>query len=393
MSKKYFSFMICFLSILLCSAPALADKIETVYFYNAGGRLIEANNSNGTIMIQYDSNGNLVHKYKTNNLLANSNFEAYSGWDGIADGWNKSVSQGVNGSYEIVTSPISQGKRAQKITAASMPYTGDGMNIWKDVSTVGNTIYHVKGRLKLENMVNAKLSVIILFYDKNNQMVGGQTPVEYSQNTMDWVTFSGNFTTPTNAVSSRIHIHLYAAANNAQATVYTDGLSIALGEATNLLFNGEFEGNYKTDGTADGWNIYVGQGITGEYKVINSLQTQNRTVQQIKAALISSKGEGMNVWQDFSIGGGKQFNIIGNLRLEDMLNSKLSVIVYFYDKKNELIGGQTPVEYSQDTPNRISFSGNFTTPSSAVTARLHFHLFAAASNAKGTAYIDSVSIN
>ncbi|OKP89739.1 hypothetical protein [Paenibacillus sp. P32E] len=392
MSKKYFSFLVCFLSILVFSSSVLADKIETFYFYNAAGRLIEVSNSSGTTMNQYDSNGNLVNKYRTNNLLANSNFEAYSGLNGIADGWNKSVSQGVSGGYEVVTSPITQGNRAQKITAVSLPNTGDGMNVWKDVPTSGNTLYRIKGRLKLENMVNTQLSIIILFYDKNNQMVGGQTPVEYSQNTMDWATFSGNFTTPINAVTSRLHIHLHATSNNAKATVYADGISIELGEVANLLFNGEFKGNYKPDGTADGWNRYVGQGINGEYKVINSQQTPNRMLQQIKAIMIPNKGDGMNVWQDISTSGGKLFNLTGYLQLEDMLNSKLSVIVYFYDKNNDLIGGQAPTEFSQST-SRISFSGNFTTPANTTTMRVHFHLYATANNARGTVYVDSISLN
>uniref|UniRef100_UPI0005852CB5 RHS repeat domain-containing protein n=1 Tax=Paenibacillus sonchi TaxID=373687 RepID=UPI0005852CB5 len=111
MSKRCFTFLVCFLSILLFSSLALADKNESIYFYNAAGQLIEVSNSSGTIMSQYDSNGNLIHKYRTNNLLANSNFEAYSGLNGIADGWNAFASPEAIGQYEVVSNPVSEGSR------------------------------------------------------------------------------------------------------------------------------------------------------------------------------------------------------------------------------------------------------------------------------------------
>ncbi|WP_039832944.1 hypothetical protein, partial [Paenibacillus sonchi] len=98
--------------------------------------------------------------------------------------------------------PVSEGSRAQKISVSDMPKAKQGMNIWQDTNVRGGSKYEISGRVKLENMVNMQMSIVIHYFDSNNQLVG-QYGMEYKQNTMDWVKLSGILNVPTNATTAR----------------------------------------------------------------------------------------------------------------------------------------------------------------------------------------------
>ncbi|OMD57047.1 hypothetical protein BSK48_31000, partial [Paenibacillus odorifer] len=123
-----------------------------------------------------------------------------------ADGWDKYMASGVKGTYEIIAVGASEGKQAQKLMVSSFPNAGDGANVSQVMFIQGSKSYNVKGMLKLADMKNAKFEIIVFFYDANNQLSGGQTPVEYTGNTADWVAFAGNVTSPTNATTARVHM-------------------------------------------------------------------------------------------------------------------------------------------------------------------------------------------
>lgn len=212
--------------LLLSSQPVLATSSAT-YMYNVNGQLAEMTNSSGTVEYQYDKNGNLLVRSNNKNLLSNSGFKISGDTAGEgAKGWNKYVGQGINGSYDLVTSSLDGGK-AQKMTATGLP-NSDGMNIWQNFFTEGGKTYTVKGMLNTANMQNAMFSVIIYFYDANNQIISAATPFSYAQSIDNWVAITGNFTSPANAVSARIHLHLSGTAANGQGTVIIDGVTVTL---------------------------------------------------------------------------------------------------------------------------------------------------------------------
>ncbi|WP_019909767.1 carbohydrate binding domain-containing protein [Paenibacillus sp. HW567] len=392
MLRKLASLFICSIIIFVLAIPVVRAKSGTTYIYSKNGQLVELTNSNGSFELKYDKNGNLVSKSTADNLLSNSGFENYSGSENTADGWDKYMAPGVRGAYEILTAEAVEGRQAQKLTVTSFPNAGDGANVSQVMLIKGNESYNVKGMLKLANMKNAKFSVIVFFYDANNQLIGGQTPVEYTQNIADWATFSGNVTSPANAASARVHLHLSATASNAQGTVYLDGVTATLQKDSNLVFNGGFESDKRHDGGADGWDKYMAPEVSGAYEIITGAAVEGRQAQKLAVTSFPNAGDGANVSQVMLIKDNESYNVKGMLKLANMKNAKFSVIVFFYDANNQLIGGQTPVEYTQNIADWATFSGNVTSPANAVSARIHLHLSATASNAQGTVYLDNISV-
>ncbi|WP_341278965.1 carbohydrate binding domain-containing protein [Paenibacillus sp. FSL H8-0537] len=281
MLRKSAFLFICVIIVFILVLPVVGAKSGTNYIYNKNGQLVELTDSNGTIEMKYDKNGNLLSKSMIDNLLSNSGFENYSGSENAADGWDRYMASGVTGTYEIITAGVAEGRQAQKLTVTSFPNTGDGANVSQVMFMKGNQSYNVKGMLKLSNMKDAKFSVIAFFYDENNQLIEGQTPVENRQNTADWATFSGNITAPANATSARVHFHLSATASNAQGTVYLDGVTATLQEEANQVFNDGFESNKRADRGADGWDRYKASGVTGTYGIITAGVVERRQAQKL----------------------------------------------------------------------------------------------------------------
>ncbi|NOU79311.1 hypothetical protein GC101_10500 [Paenibacillus sp. LMG 31459] len=391
MLKKTAYLVICLLLFLSLVIPSIDAKSGTNYIYNKNGQLVELSNSNGNLEMKYDKNGNLIERSKSDNLLANSGFENYSGFENVADGWDRYMASGVKGTYEVITAGATEGKQAQKLTVSSFPNTGDGANVSQAIFVQGGQSYSVKGRLKLADMKNAKFEMIVFFYDANNQLIGGQTPVEYRHNTSDWVTFAGNVTAPAGVTSARVHMHLSSTASNGQGTFYLDGVNTTLQGDSNLVFNGGFESDKRSDGAADGWDRYMGSGVKGTYEVITAGATEGQQAQRLTVSSFPNTGDGANVSQAIFVQGGQSYSVKGKLKLADMKNAKFEMIVFFYDANNQLVGGQTPVQYTGNTIDWVTFAGNVTVPAGATSARVHMHLSATASNGQGAVYLDGVT--
>ncbi|KWX85595.1 hypothetical protein AMQ83_23840 [Paenibacillus riograndensis] len=93
------------------------------------------------------------------------------------------------------------------------------------VADKNESIYEISGRVKLENMVNMQMSIVIHYFDPNNQLVG-QYGMDYKQNTMDWVKLSGILNVPTNATTARIHFHMNSTGEHGKGTAYVDDTAL-----------------------------------------------------------------------------------------------------------------------------------------------------------------------
>ncbi|QQZ61588.1 carbohydrate binding domain-containing protein [Paenibacillus sonchi] len=322
--------------------------------------------------------------------MANSNFEAYSGLNGIADGWNAFASPEAIGQYEVVSNPVSEGSRAQKISVSDMPKAKQGMNIWQDTNVRGGSKYEISGRVKLENMVNMQMSIVIHYFDSNNQLVG-QYGMDYKQNTMDWVKLSGILNVPTNATTARIHFHMSSTGEHGKGTAYVDGTALVLGESVNELFNPGFEKSVKTNGVADGWNAFVSPEAVGQYEVVLNPVSEGSRAQKISVSDMPKAKQGMNIWQDTNVRGGSKYEISGRVKLENMVNMQMSIVIHYFDSNNQLVG-QYGMEYKQNTMDWVKLSGILNVPTNATTARIHFHMNSTGEHGKGTAYVDGTAL-
>ncbi|XOK63028.1 carbohydrate binding domain-containing protein [Paenibacillus elgii] len=382
MEKRVISFLLCIMLMITYVSPTMAASEETKYQYDTRGQLVEASNSNGTIYHEYDANGNRIRKYTTNNLLTNFSFETYTGTNGVADGWLKYVNTGINGGLEVVSSPVSSGTKAQKISATVIP--SGGLNVHQQVKVDENTTYTVSGKMKTELMSNAQVEVVMFYFDINGTVIGSSTPVRYTGNT-DWITFNGQFTTPANTVKTTLYVHLSTTSSNGAGTVYLDFMKMVKGADPNLLSNSDFETYTGTNGVADGWLKYVNTGINGGLEVVSSPVSSGTKAQKISATVIPSGG--LNVHQQVKVDENTTYTVSGKMKTELMSNAQVEVVMFYFDINGTLVGNATPVRYTGNT-DWITFNGQFTTPANTVKTTLYVHLSTTSSNGAGTVYLD-----
>ncbi|MCM3748341.1 carbohydrate binding domain-containing protein [Paenibacillus pasadenensis] len=164
-------------------------------------------------------------KGSTANLLSNSGFEDFLGFNGVADGWRMFYGAGVEGTYEVMTSGVAAGTKSQRIAASGMG-AGGYINIVQDIGVLGNTAYTVNGRLSIKSIQNAKFQVVMQYYNAAGEIMEYSFPIEMSQTTNGWINVTGTFTAPVNAVKARIHIHAAASTANASVDFSVDSFSI-----------------------------------------------------------------------------------------------------------------------------------------------------------------------
>lgn len=160
----------------------------------------------------------------------------------------------------------------------------------------------------------------------------------------------------------------------------------------NLISNSSFEIDQNIEGVANGWSVYIDQGIIGKYDLTTAVVSEGKQAQMISASSIPKSGNAMNIWQEFLVSGGNPYNLKGKVKLEGMSRSKFSVILFYYDSNGQMIGGITPNEFTQNTADWVTFNANFAPPSNAATVRIHLHLHASADKASGKVYLDGFLI-
>nr|WP_232243322.1 carbohydrate binding domain-containing protein [Paenibacillus sp. GSMTC-2017] len=319
------------------------------------------------------------------NLLANPDFEAYTGSNGVADGWKNWTNTGIQGSFGVVSSPVTSGSKAQRISASAIP--SGGINVQQQVKVDENTTYTISGRLLTELMVNSQVEIVMYHFDKNDALIGIDTPVTLTNNTY-WITVNGQFKTPANAVKTTFHVHLSTLTSGGTGAVYLDSMSMIKGIDANLLYNPDFETYTGTNGVADGWGSWVNPGITHNLAVVSAPVSSGTKAQLISANVPPSGG--INVHQQVKIEGNTTYTVSGRLKTELMENSQVEAIIYYFDKNDNHIGSDIPVRHTSNT-HWITFNGQFTSPANAVKMTLHIHLSTPNNkNGKGTLFLDSM---
>ncbi|WP_028592989.1 carbohydrate binding domain-containing protein [Paenibacillus assamensis] len=331
-----------------------------------------------------------VKRNKPINLLTNGDFEIVSRTDGTADGWSRYVGA-VEGKHEISQVVTSEGLRAQKIAADNILNVLDGINIWQDFFVSEQKPHVMHGRVRLEQMKDSKLGFILYYYDKNNKQIGSESPLELVNNN-DWLTVSARFTPPAQAIKARLHIHVSATKANGQGTVYVDAMSIQPGDKQKLLFNGNFESASGSDGAADGWFRYVGEGIKGSHEISRNIVKSGKRAQKIVASSMPRAGDGINIWQDFLVPPQASYLLTGALKLENMKDANLQFIMYYYDRNNNAIGSWNVASYAKNG-DWLSISESFKPPANTHKVRIHVHLSSSSNNGQGTVYVDDLSIS
>ncbi|WP_169449336.1 RHS repeat domain-containing protein [Paenibacillus assamensis] len=377
--------------LLLCSilfysslTTGYAASIKSYNLYDESGRLINTKLSNGEVLeYQYDLNGNVIRKANHNKFI-NADFEVYKGTNGIADGWGNWHSAAVTTQYQVV--PRTESKKAQQFASSNLPKDGTS-NIYQDIVVTGETPYTVSGQLAIADLRNAKVQVVIHYFDAKDNIIGSETPFEYGGNT-DWLSINGQATTPAGAVWARVHFNVLATEAGAHATITVDSVVFQKGVHTNLLTNADFETDSQTNGVAEGWRNWHSGDVKGLYQVV--ARTESKKAQQLAASNMPKDGTN-NVYQDVAVKGEAPYTVSGQLAIADLKNAKIQVAVHYFDINNQFIGNEIPFEFGGNT-DWLSINGQIKTPVGAVRARIHFNTFATENGGHVTVTLDSVAL-
>ncbi|MGF7045892.1 glycosidase/chitodextrinase [Paenibacillus sp. DS2015] len=152
----------------------------------------------------------------TNNLLLNPGFELYTGINGVGNNWTKVVSTGANSSFELVTTPVASGNKAQKVTGSNLLYDQTAM-VNQAVPVVGNTPYTASGQFKVNSLTNAKVQLYINFYNTGMAYVG-HAKVDQTEVTSGYIPLELKGKTPATAVSARVYAILRGSKSGANGT-------------------------------------------------------------------------------------------------------------------------------------------------------------------------------
>lgn len=82
-----------------------------------------------------------------------------------------------------------------------------GANVYRDIPVKGGAVYVYHGWVKSSSMKNAALQVVVNYYDAQNRMITYDNLTNQKLDT-DWAAYKGNATTPTEAITARIHLQI-----------------------------------------------------------------------------------------------------------------------------------------------------------------------------------------
>ncbi|RIE01875.1 hypothetical protein D3H35_13910 [Cohnella faecalis] len=150
------------------------------------------------------------------NKVANGSFEVAGTDPKLAAGWQRAASI-----FDLVSSPVLSGRRAQKLAGSGIP-NGYVVYVCQSIKVTPGALYSTSANVYVESLTNALVRLQINFFDVQGQVVGVNSMVSTTVgNSYDQIYLS-NYTVPSNAVRANVLIVLQPIAASGSGTVYID---------------------------------------------------------------------------------------------------------------------------------------------------------------------------
>ncbi|MEK4516723.1 hypothetical protein NSS64_15665 [Paenibacillus sp. FSL H8-0122] len=329
---------------------------------------------------------NMAFRYDTaGNILNNPSFENnLSGQKEIAESWSRWSDSGGS-LLQVVSSPVTSGVRAQKLTTPTMK-SGGASWLFQDVIVQPNVPISASGNIVVDQLTSAKVCIVIQFFDEKNKFLSQQT-VDYPAGILKkYMTLALNTTTPSDAVRARVHVGIQAIAEGGNGAIYVDHMALNRDPQRNMLSNPSFDANSTANvGIADSWQTWSDTG-NHTFQVVGPLQTANTYGQKFTSANMKKNGAAW-LLQDVVVSGNKLVEFKGNILVESVVQTKVSLCIQFFDRNDALLS-EKYVDYPVGVLQKFStLSLTEKTPSKAVSARVHVGLQATAAGGSGTFYV------
>ncbi|MEK4852824.1 hypothetical protein NST04_23435 [Paenibacillus sp. FSL H7-0756] len=331
---------------------------------------------------------NMAFRYDTaGNILNNPSFENnLSGQKEIAESWSRWSDSGGS-VLQVVSSPVTSGVRAQKLTTPTMK-SGGASWLFQDVIVQPNVPISASGNIVVDQLTSAKVCIVIQFFDEKNKFLSQQA-VDYPAGILKkYMTLALNTTTPSDAVRARVHVGIQAIAEGGNGAIYVDHMALNRDPQRNMLSNPSFDTISTANvGIADSWQTWSDTG-NHTFQVLSPFQTTNTYGQKFSSVNMKKEKNGA-VWllQDVVVSGNKLVEFKGNILVESVVQIKVSLCIQFFDRNDALLS-EKYVDYPAGVLQKFStLSLTEKTPSNAVSARVHVGLQATAAGGSGTFYV------
>ncbi|CAH1200505.1 hypothetical protein PAECIP111893_01402 [Paenibacillus plantiphilus] len=204
---------------------------------------------------------------ESSNLLINPGFETYTGTTGIANNWTKSVTSGVTSTFEVVTTSVSEGSKAQQIAGSSLA-NGNVAMLYQYVPFAANASYTASGQFKVNSLTNARVQLYLDFY--NGSTIISSKKLDHTQTTSGFIPLQLSGTTPAGTTRVKVYAILRGSAAGGAGSFIVDDMKFLSGDGpgddtqapsipANLASNGKTETTVSLSWTASTDNV----GVTG----------------------------------------------------------------------------------------------------------------------------------
>lgn len=322
-------------------------------------------------------------QYDSSNLLVNSEMERNTSGIGIADGWRLWNVPGSQVAAETVQTPVSSGKKAQKLEGSNLPESG-GVFLSQDLAIQSGKPFLVNGRVFTQSLNNAKVMLYVDFY--SNEWISNKA-VELKGNT-GYFTLSMDEVIPSSATIATVSIAIVGTGNGGSGTIYVDSMNLNYGKS-NVLINSEMESYTGTSGLADAWRLWNTPGSQIATEVVQAPVSSGRRAQKLEGTNLPANG-GVFLSQDLATQAGRPFVLNGKVYFEKRNNAKVLLIVDF--ASNAWISNKV-IELKDPASGYVSLNIDGIVPSNATSATISVAIIGTGNGGMGTAYVDSMSFN
>ncbi|AZS15946.1 fibronectin type III domain-containing protein [Paenibacillus lutimineralis] len=243
------------LSFLLFDLQAYGST--TYYNYDSSNRLIHktvTSSSGEKTSWEYtnDQNGSLIRRIVVGNLdsLTNSDFELYSGNNGVADHWEIYGNGNGNAIYDISNSSYS-GKQSQRISASGIS-SGSSIGLSQTIAIQGRRSYILGGYYRVIDLFGATAQLKIEFYNSSSVLVGSEfQEINEPNQGYEHITIRGNV--PVNAVKAKVIIAIHSITSGS-GRIEVDNTNFEYPQSVNLIAGGRYVTyGLRNDGKVWGW--------------------------------------------------------------------------------------------------------------------------------------------
>lgn len=197
-----------------------------------------------------------AHVAQATSTLTNTDFETYTGSNGVADGWTKVDTPSVTDNVYLVSTPVASGSQAQYISGSGISIGGVVL-INQIIDVQANKVFNLNAKFNVISLNNAKAQLYVDYFSLPNGDYKGfisSKNTDLTTTTSGYVTVQNNGTIPVNAVSARIYAVLKSTADNASGAFYVDSMDFTTSYPISISTDGRSVGAIKSDGNRWVWD-------------------------------------------------------------------------------------------------------------------------------------------